>query len=585
MSAWRWLTVMLFAAATLGGCGISDDDDDDNGNGNGDPTPSEHTVEGVVLGGTDDTGEVQVLSGYTVCIDLERTWTCQDPEPEADYRTETEEDGTFALSFEHEGSIEDYALIAEPSGLAAAVSASSGVVATSDSSYGLSSTTALVDPDEAVISPLTTLISEAWQVSTRSPEHLSERLAAALGVDPETDLAVDYRDGVDAITGDADKGYRDLAGGLDALLRKLQAELQSEGSGRWTNNPGAVRNLLADRAFAYAGLVAEGAVEAQADAIDFDTGVFDLDLAGRSRERLQQLREEEDTDTGVRYPQSPYVLAAGSDGLGWRAWHFERDDDGADVGYGYSALADLDADPLGLEPDAHERDLPREQPARGVRCTLDDPLRVRLSYAADAPWPVYHLIGEGRWRIHALEADLPAEQTFGRNPDRHLYRGGVSCEAEGRGHVDPSYAEAYLRAGEHEDVVRLTEEHWVDAPDALPGNWGALLDQKPVFEPPQPSLGERWEVLSTTEAFDKHRGLIEIRGGQRPGVFRFETFSQTDAVGERFLYIDTTPSGEPYGQLLRLSTQSSVCDGASWCVLARAFFAGGSEQRGLVASQ
>lgn len=114
----------------------------------------------------------------------------------------------------------------------------------------------------------------------------------------------------------------------------------------------------------------------------------------------------------------------------------------------------------------------------------------------------------------------------------------------------------------------------------LPGNWGAFLDEQPALEPPQESLGACWDFQTHEEEFGEHRGLVAIEGGDWPGVYRYETFSQEGSGGERFLYVDTTPSGSPYGQLLRLGSgdrTEEVCGSeANWCVVARPFLLRGN---------
>lgn len=370
-----------------------------------------------------------------------------DPEPDEAYRTETRADGTFSLTFEHEGSIDDYALIAEPGSTPAARGAQSDRQEDTDPRF-LSSSTALVEKDAAVISPLTTLITEQLQVSERDPEHLERRLAAALGAGAggradaafpvDTEFAVDYRGGVDPITGNARKGLPDLARGLDQVLLTLHERIDTVSDGRWTDNPGARRNLVADRAFYYAGAIAEGEIGGALglEELRFETALYDVDLAGGTRERLQGLSEEGDTSPDRGYPLAPYALAIGDGALAWRALRFERDEGGESVAYelgGQEPVAEVETLEE-LEPEGRTYELPRPDNARGVTCELDAPLQVSLSYAADAPWPTYYLLGEERWRTHTLSGlDLRSDQTFGRRPERYLYYGGFSCSSEGAG--------------------------------------------------------------------------------------------------------------------------------------------------------
>ncbi len=631
----------FLSVASLAGCGSS------GGGGSDDDRPEEQTatqtVEGVALGGT-RSGQTELLVGYTVCVDLNRSGECGDLEEgegpdglEEEPAVKTNEDGEFTLTIEHDGDLARYPLVAEPwpssndPGRAIPDGPFLGVAPNTDKeAYTLS--TWLDEPEDpeteavpAVISPLTTLVQEKVYYTNRDVGHLEQRVATALGLAPDRKLNVDYREKKYSDLRGSGAGHRNIVGELDRLWQDLNRQLEQESGDlrRWADpgedgNPGARRNFLAARAFYFSGLVAEGRVsdvldetgsedfdnEVPPSDLDLDIGraLRDIDREGRARELLRR-GSVGDTDREPRdlEPKKYFFLTvAGTkvdeQAVRWRAIEFLNEN-------GITAYSTW-AEPKSLEgvsrrddiPTNGEVQLPRKEVARGVAaCELDRPLQYELQGGGpDVEWPIYRLVGQNRWKLHALGQDAltEGEEEFsGFGLSSRFYRGGFSCRAEGPGALEDGDLQDHLAWSGQDDLWRLKEEDIESPPggeqDRLWRSAESLVEDLPTLAVDTAEDGAAdqgaWNFL-TAETYQqsKRRGLVRFEGGHQPGVYRYRTVGhggQEDAG--TLIYIDATPSGDPYGRLLRVAggpqEPSGPCgDNVDWCVLARDYLLRGT---------
>lgn len=619
--------ILSGALLLLCACGSPDDGSSQQDKPPDDDGMRDYSLNGVVIGGAEG-GDVELLSDYTVCLDINRTWTCQDDQPDPQYRTTSGENGQFTLEFTYDGNISDYLIVAEPGNTASATGYRSGIVsvAASNKQYALSGR-AYNEDDLIVISPFTTLVQEEIQYTGRAHDHVERRIATALGLSPADDdkqiITIDYRDAPPAIVGNPSHiDQKNLAEGLNTLFQELQAKIEEYRNtsdaedADWLNNPGAVRNFIASRAMYYIGGVAEEEINGivDEDDIDLESGIYDIDLEGSVRQITQQIDEDNGISFKDRYRENSYLLSiTPSNNLGddnttgqalqWRKSRFDFADEkynvpgeGVLIGQGSDLAKDITA--------GTANNFNYSNTATGTECVLDSqPIRIKLGYAVDLNWPISHLVGQNHWKkhkVHQAHRDyLDDYITFTNSPPRYIYRGGLSCNAAGK--IDNSYVNEYFNWQADSDfsaanavwdegigLVRFSQAQLEDWElGSLPDNWGDFLAENPTLVMNKGNQKyERWDFLISQDTGDQFRGLVEIKGdgALQPGYFRYETFKANISGGERLLYIDTTPSGATYGRLLRLHKgNSQACAEAEdgWCILARNYLLRGSSNENL----